>query len=188
MGREIRWTVSIETWGNGVGSIDSETLMMLTPMLTEFGAEGVASSAGGIGGGPGATFGLSARPVEELEAMTVGEVTREGVRIFDEACGKLGIVHGGVARVDVMQERYGELDLAREPEAYLGVSELAAQIGVSRQRVSELRTRADFPAPIVELAAGPVWAASSLRRFLDTWERKPGRPSKARATGAQRKG
>lgn len=121
---------------------------MLTPMLTEFGAEGVASSAGGIGGGPGATFGLSARPVEELEAMTVGEVTREGVRIFDEACGKLGIVHGGVARVDVMQERYGEL----------------------------------------ELAAGPVWAASSLRRFLDTWERKPGRPSKARATGAQRKG
>jgi hypothetical protein len=26
------------------------------------------------------------------------------------------------------------------------------------------------------LAAGPVWKTSSLKRFLDSWERKPGRP------------
>jgi hypothetical protein len=184
--QDTRWTVTIETWGDGVGSIGDDLLMDLTPMLAAFGAEGVASSLGGLAGGPGATFSLGGTLVVNDEGVSVGDVTHQAVAVFDTACEKLGIVHGGVARVDVMAERYADLELDQPSETYLGVSELAAEIGVSRQRVSELRTRADFPAPVAELAAGPVWAASSLRRFLDTWERKPGRPSRARTTGAGR--
>lgn len=38
-----------------------------------------------------------------------------------------------------------------------GVTEVADIIGVSRQRLSKLRERPDFPDPIGELAQGPIW-------------------------------
>lgn len=38
-----------------------------------------------------------------------------------------------------------------------GVSEVAEVLGISRQRVSKLRERPDFPDPIGELAQGPIW-------------------------------
>lgn len=174
------WTVTIDTWGDGVGSIDDELIVELTPMLAEFGVFGVATSLGGLAGGPGATFSI------EMEGGDVGAAAREAVSIFDRACEKLGVVHRGVARVEVMTEHYAELELDQPTETYLGVSELSSEIGVTRQRVSELRTRPDFPAPVAELAAGPVWASSSLRRFLATWERKPGRPLKVRNPKAER--
>lgn len=184
---ETRWTVTIETWGDGVGSISDETLMALAPMIADCGGEGVAASLGGLAGGPGATFSLlTSKPLQDVrEASVVGDVSRIALEIFDTACAKVGISHKGVARVDVMAERYADLDLDRPSETFLGVSELAAEIGVSRQRVSELRTRADFPSPVAELAAGPVWAMSSLRRFLGAWDRKPGRPLKPRTTGVR---
>lgn len=59
-----------------------------------------------------------------------------------------------------------------------GVSEIAELLGVSRQRVAELRRRPDFPGPVAQLKAGPVWRAGDLSRFADEWQRKPGRPRK----------
>ena len=70
-------------------------------------------------------------------------------------------------------------DLARPPDRYVGVSEVAEILGVSRQRASELRTRPGFPAPIADLASGPVWTRGSLDRFISTWERRPGRPARS---------
>lgn len=77
-------------------------------------------------------------------------------------------------------------DLARQihdatRETYLGVTEVAELFGVSKQRVSELRRSPTFPEPVAEIAAGPVWMGSSLQRFLDAWERKPGRPREVAA-------
>jgi hypothetical protein len=57
------------------------------------------------------------------------------------ACEKAGISHQVNARADAMAERYADLDLDRPSETFLGVS---------------------------ELAAGLVWAAPSVRRFLST--------------------
>lgn len=64
-----------------------------------------------------------------------------------------------------------------------GVSEVAAQLGVTRQRIAKLRERLDFPDPVGELAQGPVWdldvvaewAGSDLRRTV------AGRPSTTEA-------
>lgn len=78
---------------------------------------------------------------------------------------------------DILHERN-----ERPPERFLGLAEVAQLFGVSKQRVSELRATPRFPAPIAELAAGPVWKASTLGRFLESWERKPGRPRKAVAS------
>ncbi len=166
------FSVSIETWGEGPTSVDDEALAELSPMLGELGATGVAASAGGLAGGPGATFSLLGGP----DRTAIGEVVDRAVGWFEIACEKVRLHHGGIARVDVMSWPYLERLLSQEPESYLGVSELAAELHVSRQRVSELRTREDFPAPVANLAAGPVWKLSNLKRFLAEWPRKPGRP------------
>jgi hypothetical protein len=175
------YTVSIETWGEDIESIKDDALFDLTEALAGLGALGVVTSAGGLAGGPGAIFTVECTVRDGDEALVVGEVTNRAVALFNDACLKVGLHHHGIARADLMDERYQELDLNQKPEVYAGVSEIAATLGVSRQRVSELRTRDDFPAPIAELAAGPVWTMSSLRRFSDTWDRKPGRPRKASA-------
>lgn len=174
------YTVSIETWGEGADSIKDDALFDLTEALAGLGALGVVTSAGGLAGGPGAIFTVDPTVRDGDEALLVGDVTNRAVALFTHACLKVGLHHQGIARVDLMDERYQELELNQKPEQYAGVSEIAATLGVSRQRISELRTRDDFPAPIAELAAGPMWTMSSLRRFIDAWDRKPGRPRKAR--------
>jgi hypothetical protein len=69
-------------------------------------------------------------------------------------------------------------ELWQQEDQLVGVSELAAALGVSRQRASELRTRPGFPAPVADLSSGPIWRAEQLHRFTETWQRKPGRPRK----------
>ena len=170
--------VSIETWGKGPRAIDDEGLGQLSWALRELGAAGPATGAGGLAGGPGATFGIYVSD-EDAEVDEVWlTVTGRALRTFDDACTKAGLSHHGIARIEVMTERYLDRDLTREPETYLGVSEVARELRVSRQRVSELRTSEAFPAPIAELAAGPVWKGSSLKRFVAGWDRRPGRPRK----------
>jgi hypothetical protein len=59
----------------------------------------------------------------------------------------------------------------------VGVGEIGRMLGVSRQRVDQLTVEySDFPAPVVELLSGRVWA----RRDVEAWirrhpDRKPGR-------------
>lgn len=52
------------------------------------------------------------------------------------------------------------------PGALLGVSEVAARLGVKPNTVIVWRRRhADFPEPLVQLAAGPIWWAADI----DAW-------------------
>ncbi len=54
------------------------------------------------------------------------------------------------------------------PLQLLGVSEIAALLQVSRQRVDQLRARPDFPTPAARLKAGPIWTTDALTDFLTT--------------------
>ncbi len=58
----------------------------------------------------------------------------------------------------------------------VGISEIADLLETSRQRASELARSSRFPAPLADLAAGPVWPKPVVTRFIKEWERKPGRP------------
>lgn len=58
----------------------------------------------------------------------------------------------------------------------MSAAKIADELGVSRQRVHQLRSTAGFPAPLADLRGGAVWDAAAVRRFAETWERKPGRP------------
>lgn len=50
----------------------------------------------------------------------------------------------------------------------VGAHEIARLLGVSRQRAHQLIARADFPAPVIELAMGKVWHAEDVEQ----WDRE----------------
>ena len=60
----------------------------------------------------------------------------------------------------------------------VGTAEIAEMLGVSRQRVDRLvKTASDFPAPVVEIAAGRVWKREAVERWIRANPRRgPGRP------------
>lgn len=54
----------------------------------------------------------------------------------------------------------------------LGLTEVAATAGVTKQVVTNWRRRdASFPAPVAELASGPVFDRSQIRSYLARWRR-----------------
>jgi hypothetical protein len=108
-------------------------------------------------------------------ALTPEEASRQSFALFGAALEKAQI-SGEFMRLQIASGEEFERELAEQPETYAGVTEVAGLLGVSRQRVSELRSSGTLPAPVAELAAGPVWRVSTLQRFIETWERKPGRP------------
>jgi hypothetical protein len=59
----------------------------------------------------------------------------------------------------------------------VGVAEIAARAGVTRDTVQKWRDRHDdFPGPMATLAAGPVWSWEAVERWLRI-RRSPGRPT-----------
>lgn len=59
-----------------------------------------------------------------------------------------------------------------------GVSEVAQALGISRQRLTDIRQRNDFPQPVAELSSGPVWDLDEIARWTSSGARRgPGRPS-----------
>lgn len=61
------------------------------------------------------------------------------------------------------------------PHHLVGAVEIAAMLGVSRQRVYQLAASADFPIPEASLAGGRVWS----RESIEEWARATGRDIRA---------
>lgn len=53
----------------------------------------------------------------------------------------------------------------------MGIAEIRALLGISRQRADQLTRRADFPEPVAELGMGKVWEGDAVR----AWAKKDGR-------------
>ena len=60
-----------------------------------------------------------------------------------------------------------------DPNNLCGTAEAAAVLGVVKQRIHTLRKRADFPAPLVTLAATPLWDKEALLAFKASWKPTP---------------
>jgi len=100
-----------------------------------------------------------------------------------ESGGKL-LDRSGVAEafgwLQVAVEAVDEAEHERRADAptlpeLVGASEVGAMLGVSRQRVHQLRESSAFPAPLVEVAMGPLWDARAVEAFARDWSRRPGR-------------
>lgn len=168
---ETYYNVSIEAAGPLPTA--EQQLEDLADILSDLGAQGASVGAGGLAGGASVVLSIET-PDYSTEALDMA--TRDATSLFVTALEKAGIPVNAIARVDVMAAPYFEQWLEQSSGELAGVTELARLLGVSKQRVSELRERRDFPAPAAVLAAGPVWRVSNLKRFLAEWPRKPGRP------------
>lgn len=87
----------------------------------------------------------------------------------------LKCVEGRVVALESMTTEEADRRLEEQPQI-AGVAEIAAMLGVSKQRVSTLSKRNDFPSPMATLASGPVWRLGDLSTFAMGWRRKAGRP------------
>ncbi len=122
-------------------------------------------------GDDGVAVRVSTEEPDHAAAMTTGTAA------ITEALRDLGLPTDPVVRAEAVTEAAldEQLGVANRP-ALVGVAEIAERLDVSRQRVSELARSRTFPPPVAELAAGPVWIEASLLRFIEGWERRPGRP------------
>jgi hypothetical protein len=59
----------------------------------------------------------------------------------------------------------------------MGFKEVADCLGVTRSRATELVQRRNFPLPIVQLAATPVWDGAAVRNYHAKRNTHPGRPT-----------
>lgn len=50
-------------------------------------------------------------------------------------------------------------------ESVMAMAEIAAFLGISRQRASTLADRPDFPKPIAHLTVGRIWSTVDIRDY-----------------------
>lgn len=64
-----------------------------------------------------------------------------------------------------------------EPEIpdLVGLTEIAAMAGVSRQRANAIVKQDSFPSPVLTLAAGQFRTRAAVQNWVENWTRKPGR-------------
>lgn len=134
-----------------------------------------AGAAVGVGRGIDATF--TVRGSDPPEAFTAAHT------LFRLALEAAGIdvwipARGEVVRADIADR---ELEESNAPQL-AGLAEVGALLEVSKQRVSELRHREDFPPPLAVLASGPVWDRRQMSAFQASRRRSGGRP-RAGTTG-----
>jgi hypothetical protein len=138
------------------------------------------------------------RALEGFDA-SIARVPGRGVDVTMYAPGNLGLfdalskMQGEVLHVVDAGQPIGveivpESEHRRRAEAYtmpelMSAAEIADELGISRQRVHQLRATAGFPEPLADLRGGAVWDAAAVRKFAQTWERKPGRPPSGTSSG-----
>ena len=107
--------------------------------------------------------------------LRAGELGRQ---IVSRAVAATGASIANWLGVEALTDEEADRRLAHPPiPELIGTPEAGEILGVSRQRVHQLRQREDFPDPVVELGSGPLWTQMSIEAFEESWDRKPGRPA-----------
>jgi len=106
-----------------------------------------------------------------VSAATLAEAAKKGAKMVTDR------VAGRAVVVEAMTMDEADRRLEDRP-AIVGVTEVAGMLHISKQRVSTLSKREDFPAPLARLGSGAVWRAGDLSTFAQGWQRKAGRPKK----------
>ena len=58
-----------------------------------------------------------------------------------------------------------------KPPPVLAAAEIAQLLGLSRQRVTQLSAKPDFPAPIAILSVGKIWAYDDIKDWAERTNR-----------------
>jgi hypothetical protein len=153
--------------GSRIDRVDERTDDLMEALLKEAEGPVVSAGAAGIGLRFSLVFPTRQRPED---------VIAEAAGILARVLANIGLGDLDVTMMSVETDEHLERENATPnfPEL-VGLSEIAGILGVSKQRVAQLRDREDFPKPVAELAAGPVWSRWMLERFIEEWPRRGGR-------------
>jgi predicted DNA-binding transcriptional regulator AlpA len=112
-----------------------------------------------------------------VEAGTAGLAVEQGSALISSMAVQFRLPTWPVERIEAVEadRQDSGLQVSNFPDI-VGMSEAASLLGISRQRVHELRKAGRFPEPMVELAAGPIWLRPAIEAFNERWDRRPGRP------------
>ena len=160
----MEWSATVEARS------DTQATPLTDDQVAEF-AERMVEHFGTVSGGAvpryGATFSVDADSIEAASSTALW--------IWRKATD--GLPEWPVVRAEIVEASTLEEEIATPnfPQL-LGVSEVGALLGVTRQRSSLITKMPAFPKPVAQLAVGPVWTRPSIDLFLQNWPRKPGRP------------
>lgn len=138
-------------------------------------AEHSASVAGGQAG-YSATVSIDTHDGHEASSL--------GYQLVHEAAQKAGLPDWPVVRLEVLDHDELARDLERPQLPDMVSGQVAADLlGVSRQRLHQLRDNPRFPKPLIDRPGAILWSFAAIDRFNAGWERRPGRPP-ASSSGA----
>jgi len=137
------------------------------------------------GHAPAVSFGHATAAARfSVDAGSAQEAAWQAAAMFLAAYREGRIIHLDVQSLDDLD---GELARSELP-AMVGVAEIAASLGVTRQRASSIARKPNFPTPFSRLAAGPIWSGATVARYTRMWKRLPGRPAgSGRGTGMSKR-
>lgn len=164
-----QWTATITATTRSIAT--TSRLEQLALLLEPYGAA--------IAGGAPDHLSKELEVTLTVSGADVVDAANAAIEVLEPAAEASGLGTLKVRALEVLDVDEHDRRLAEPafPEL-VGITEIGAMLGVTRQRASSLQARPDFPAPVAQLASGPVWRKADLSRFAASWERKPGRPRK----------
>jgi hypothetical protein len=147
---------------------------MLDRVLTkEHGGRGAKTATGWTG---------SVRVEAGALAHNLEQAAFLGKKLMEDANRQVSLppaalVSQQVVHADVFHAQLETVSLSE----LLGTAEVCEVLGITRQRLYQLRQSGRFPAPDRELTATPLWMRSTLKDFTVGWRRIPG-PLKGKCT------
>lgn len=126
------------------------------------------------GGAVGTASEVTAKVLVPLDScvLNIDLAEMHGVHLIMQCVTTLGFPpYSVISRSVIDADTYvAELDV-------VGSREARELLGVSQQRLAQLRAEGRLPEPDAELAATPVWKRRTLDSFIWGWRRLPGRHS-----------
>ncbi|MCU6481961.1 helix-turn-helix transcriptional regulator [Arthrobacter sp. A2-55] len=109
-----------------------------------------------------------------VERATTFEALAEMPAILEVLRPIVGTI--AVTAIEVVAREEFEAALRRPAIPDLvGITEIAEMTGVSRQRANALVKQPGFPPAVVSLTAGQFRRRADVKRWLEQWDRRPGR-------------
>lgn len=156
------WSVGFEAAAHD--DLVSVAVEQLWPLL-----EALGSHSPAVGGGGDRYDGQFT-----VEAPDVASAMTKALRLWRKAAEAAGLPAWPIIHAEIQTAAEQERLLAEPQPELVGVSEIAAILGTTRNRAWQVTKKVDFPAPLAELAGGPVWALPVVARFLEQWPRRRG--------------
>jgi hypothetical protein len=162
--------MAMRAWSVYISAVGDPTAQRLSDQQQENFAKFFVDARGSVSTVPGqyaAQF--------TVEADDPREALDTALSIFNRAVSWADLPHWQLVDVRIMEQDRLRAALIGP---LVGVTEIAWLLKVSKQRVTQLAQRDDFPAPQASLKAGPVWQLAQIEEFKDRWSRRTGRPPK----------